>query len=128
MSCAYDLLIGMQKNTQAINTYVKNERFFFVQLTKADYAKYHYLIGMEGINIRYMNKITGGDQDGKFYKMMEFAGDGWKDLMTGNRNMDRAGDVADPWYTRDFGATWRDVSAGCEGLLEYLLAMERDKL
>ena len=99
-----------------------------VQLTKADYAKYHYLIGMEGINIRYMNKITGGDPDGKFYKMMEFAGDGWKDLMTGNRNMDRAGDVADPWYTRDFGATWRDVSAGCEGVLEYLLAMERDKL
>ena len=65
-----------------------------VQLTKADYEKYDYLIGMEGINIRYMNKITGGD----------------------------------PWYTGDFGATWWDVSAGCEGLLEYLLAVECDKL
>ena len=99
-----------------------------VQLTKADYEKYDYLIGMEGINIRYMNKITGGDPDGKFYKMMEFAGYGWKELMAGKRNMERAGDVADPWYTGDFGTTWRDVSAGCEGLLEYLLAVESDKL
>ena len=31
---------------------------------------------------------------------------------------DRPGDVADPWYTRDFEATWRDVSDGCKGLLE----------
>ena len=83
---------------------------------------------MEGINIRYMNKITGGDPDGKFYKMMEFAGSGWKDLIAGKRNMERAGDVADPWYTGDFGVTWRDVSAGCEGLLEYLLTMEADAI
>ena len=99
-----------------------------VQLTKADYGKYHYLIGMEGINIRYMNKITGGDPNGKFYKMMEFAGSGWKDLIAGKRNIERAGDVADPWYTGDFGVTWRDVSAGCEGLLEYLLTMEADAI
>ena len=99
-----------------------------VQLTKADYEKYDYLIGMEGINIRYMSRITGGDPDGKFYKMMEFAGNGRKELMAGKRNMERAGDVADPWYTRDFSATWRDVSAGCEGLLEYVLVMEADKL
>lgn len=99
-----------------------------VQLAKSDYEKYDYLIGMEGINIRYMHRITGGDPNGKFFKMMEFAGDDWKMLMSAKRNMARAGDVADPWYTGDFGATWRDVSAGCEGLLEYLLAVESDKL
>ena len=33
---------------------------------------------------------------------------------------DRPGDVADPWYTRDFEATWRDVEEGCRGLLEHL--------
>ncbi len=98
------------------------------QLRKSDYAQYDYLIGMEGINIRYMHKITGGDPEGKFYKMMEFAGTGWQDLLAGKRNMDRAGDVADPWYTGDFGVTWRDVSAGCEGLLEYLLAADSDNL
>jgi protein-tyrosine-phosphatase len=30
---------------------------------------------------------------------------------------DRPGDVADPWYTGDFEATWRDVLEGCQGLL-----------
>ena len=29
-------------------------------------------------------------------------------------------DVADPWYTGDFEATWRDVTAGCQGLLKFL--------
>ena len=29
-------------------------------------------------------------------------------------------DVADPWYTGDFDATWDDIASGCEGLLEQL--------
>ena len=32
----------------------------------------------------------------------------------------RPGDVADPWYTGDFEATWRDVIEGCTQLLKYL--------
>ena len=32
----------------------------------------------------------------------------------------RPGDVADPWYTGDFDATWRDVTEGCAALLEEL--------
>ena len=28
------------------------------------------------------------------------------------------GDVADPWYTGDFEATWRDVLEGCQALLD----------
>ena len=31
------------------------------------------------------------------------------------------GDAADPWYTGDFEATWQDVTAGCEGLLQDIL-------
>ena len=29
-------------------------------------------------------------------------------------------EIADPWYTRDFEATLKDVTAGCEGLLKYI--------
>ena len=29
----------------------------------------------------------------------------------------RGGNVADPWYTGDFEATWRDVNDGCRALL-----------
>ena len=50
-----------------------------------------------------MNRIAGGDPEGKIYKLLSFAGSGR--------------DVADPWYTGDFDATYRDVLAGCEGLL-----------
>jgi hypothetical protein len=32
----------------------------------------------------------------------------------------RPGDVADPWYTGNFEATWQDVLLGCRCLLELL--------
>ena len=31
------------------------------------------------------------------------------------------GDVADPWYTGDFDATWDDVNEGCVGILKKLI-------
>lgn len=77
-----------------------------VQMTKEDYEEYDYLIGMDSANIRNMTRIAGGDPEGKVYKLLTFAGSGR--------------DVADPWYTGDFEATFRDVLAGCEGLLNYL--------
>ena len=57
-------------------------------------------------NIRNMTRIAGGDPEKKIYKMMEFTGSGR--------------DVADPWYTGDLEATYRDVSEGCQALLEKL--------
>ncbi len=79
-----------------------------VQMTRAYYDKYDYLVGMDEANVRNMIRIAGGDPDGKIYKLLNFVGS------------DR--DVADPWYTGDFDATFRDVSAGCRALLEYCLA------
>ena len=71
-----------------------------------DYEEYDYLVGMDTENIRNMQRISGGDPDEKIYKLLTFAGSGL--------------DVADPWYTGDFEATYRDVLAGCKGLLECL--------
>ena len=76
------------------------------QMTHEDYEYYDYLIGMDTANIRNMNRIAGGDPDGKIYKLLTFAGSGR--------------DVADPWYTGDFDATYQDVVAGCEGFLKHL--------
>ena len=39
-------------------------------MTKADYDKYDYLIGMDEWNIRNIKRITGGDPEGKIFKMM----------------------------------------------------------
>ncbi|MDE7004804.1 MAG: low molecular weight phosphotyrosine protein phosphatase [Oscillospiraceae bacterium] len=74
------------------------------QLTNTDYGRYDLLIGMDRANLRNMRRICGGDAGGKLHLLMDFS--------------DRPGEVADPWYTNDFETTWRDVLAGCQGLLE----------
>ena len=76
------------------------------QLEKSDYKKYDLLIGMDSANIRNMNRICGGDPDGKIHLLLSYT--------------DRCADVADPWYTGDFETTWRDVQAGCRALLAQL--------
>ena len=76
------------------------------QMTKADYSRWDYLICMDRSNLRRMERICGGDSQGKMHLLMDFSS--------------RPGDVADPWYTGDFEATWQDVSEGCEALLGHL--------
>ena len=76
------------------------------QLRAGDYARYDFLVGMDGANLRNMRRICGGDPDGKLSLLLDFT--------------DRPGDVADPWYTGDFDATWRDVLEGCRGLLAHI--------
>lgn len=76
------------------------------QLTRRDYDEYDLLIGMDSYNIRNMKRMCGGDPEGKIHLLMDFT--------------DRPGEVADPWYTGDFNATYRDCMEGCEGLLRRL--------
>lgn len=73
------------------------------QMTRNDYGRFDLLVGMDSWNIRNMNRICGGDPNAKIVMLMDYT--------------DRPGDVADPWYTGDFEATWRDVLEGCRGLL-----------
>ena len=77
------------------------------QLTRDDYEKYDYFIGMDGANRRNMLRLFANDPQGKVSLLLDYT--------------DRPRDVADPWYTRDFRATERDVDVGCAALLEYLL-------
>lgn len=76
------------------------------RLRKEDYDNFDLIIGMDAENMRDMGRLFGNDPAGKVYKMLEFAG------------IDR--DVADPWYTGNFDATYDDVHAGCVGLLSWL--------
>lgn len=76
-------------------------------LTREDYQNYDLLIGMDESNRRNMLRICGGDPEGKIHLLMDYTS--------------RPGQVADPWYTGDFEATWRDVLEGCQGLLEQLV-------
>ena len=76
------------------------------QMTRSDYQRFDLLIGMDDWNIRNMTRIAGGDPEGKIHKLLDYTA--------------RKGDVADPWYTGDFDATWRDVTEGCCELLKSL--------
>ena len=79
------------------------------QMTRQDYDRFDLLIGMDFWNFRNMNRICGGDPEMKIRLLMDFT--------------DEPRDVADPWYTGNFEATWRDVSEGCQQLLDYLISL-----
>ena len=76
------------------------------QITKEDYANFDLILCMEAYNIRNLRHTLGAtllDEDAKLacpkIRLL----------------LDR--DVADPWYTGDFEATYRDVVEGCQQLL-----------
>ena len=73
-------------------------------LKRKDYQDFDLLIGMDRYNIRNMEYLFGGDREHKIRKMMQYAGS------------DR--DVADPWYTGNFEATWQDLIVSIEKLIE----------
>ena len=74
------------------------------QMSRADYDRFDLLVCMDTSNLRRMERICGGDPKGKLSRLLD--------------HTDHPGDVADPWYTGDFTATWQDVWSGCTALLE----------
>ena len=83
------------------------------QMTRRDYEHFDRILGMDHANIRNIQRIAGGDPDGKIALLLDHAG--------------RPGqEVADPWYTGDFDAAWEDILAGCEGLLAELAAADSE--
>lgn len=75
------------------------------QITRGEYGNWDLIAYMDRENERGLNRILDGDPDGTCHKLLEFAGS--------NR------DVADPWYTGDFDATYRDIAEGCSALFEH---------
>lgn len=91
------------------------------QMQRQDYDRYDLLIGMDSGNIRGMLRISGGENirgrlpiysddsngsGGKIRRLLDFT--------------DHPRDIADPWYTDDFDAAWRDIEEGCIALLQAL--------
>lgn len=83
------------------------ERRHARQMTKNDYEKFDYIIGMDDANVRKIERICGDDPEHKITRLLEHAG------------VDRS--IADPWYTGNFDETYDDVMQGCKALLEELI-------
>ena len=82
------------------------------QMTLNDYRYYDYIIAMDRNNLRNLRWMFGEDKDHKISLLMDYTR--------------RSGDVADPWYTGDFEATWKDVLEGCQELFA-LIRKSMDK-
>ncbi len=78
------------------------------QISKPDYEKYDYIIGMDEADIRNINRMIGPDTESKVYKLLDFA------------SIDR--DIADPWYTGNFDVTYDDIVQGLEAFFNEINA------
>lgn len=77
-----------------------------VQLKASDYDYYDYLIGMDTMNMRNMERITGHSKGDKMRMLLEYSGE--------------SRSVIDPWYSSRFDVAYKDITEGCEAFLEYL--------
>ena len=75
-------------------------------MTAADYSAFDIIIGMDTENMNDLDRLTGGDPEGKVHRLLSYIGE--------------ERDVADPWYTGNFDVTYRDVDSGCRALLQTL--------
>ena len=80
------------------------------QLTRADYDRYDFFIGMDQENIYRMRQIFGGDSQRKVGLLLAYA--------------EHPQEVEDPWYTGRFDRVFDLITQGCQALLEALLADE----
>ena len=71
------------------------------QITLRELQECDRIYYMDASNARYLKRLFGSDAD-KCQPLLDH-------------------DVADPWYTGDFTATWNDVLSGCQAILEEIL-------
>ena len=67
------------------------------QITQKEYEYYDRIYYMDGSNARWLKRLLKGTS--KCFPLLDH-------------------DVADPWYTGDFTATWNDIVEGCTAILE----------
>lgn len=74
------------------------------QIVKSDYEKFDFIIGMDNENMRNLNRFYN-DEDSKIFLFKSFGEGGY---------------ISDPWYTRDFEATYNDVVNATKDFFDYL--------
>ena len=77
------------------------------KLTKEDYEKFDYILGMEERNVYSIYGIVGNDRAGKVARLLDYSS--------------KPRDIADPWYTGNFDKTYTDIVEGVEAFYEYLV-------
>lgn len=81
------------------------------QMTRADYEYHDLVFVMDSYNLRNLERLIGKDTEAKVFRLLDFTS--------------HPGDIADPWYTRDFNLTYRQVTEACRALLHFTLSQNR---
>lgn len=76
------------------------------QVTDNDFDEYDYLIVMDENNMRNMHYLFNGHDFEKVFKLKDFTA--------------HKGDIDDPWYTRDFARTKKEISLSLNDFFKYL--------
>lgn len=76
-----------------------------------EYDAFDYIIGMDGANLRDMKRVFSPDTAHKLSLLRDWT--------------TTPGDIADPWYTRDFDTTYTQVFEGASCLLNHILQNEQ---
>lgn len=95
-----------------------NFSHFAKQLTLSEVVNADYILIMDGINLRDITRLTGGNYADKIFLLGHF--------------LENRIDIDDPWYTGDFERTYGEIYRSCEKFLDYLIkthggALEYDK-
>ena len=89
---------------QGISTHAHRAR----QVRATEYDEWDLFVYMDRENLHGLEAIFGDDPKKKFVHLLDFLPDD---------NPRHGKDVADPWYTGNFDATYDDVAEGCAALL-----------
>lgn len=76
------------------------------QINLGDTKSFDYIIAMESVNLDNLYRLFPRCDKSKVYLLKDFT--------------DTPGDIADPWYTRDFDKAYKEIATGCLGLLKSL--------
>ena len=76
------------------------------KLRPSDYRDFDYILAAEARNVQGCLRIFGGDPEKKVFRLLDFSA--------------RPRDIADPWWTGDFAAAYRDIDEGTDGFLRML--------
>ncbi len=83
---------------------VSSEGLIGRQLSKEDFEKFEYIIGMDENNVNNIYEMTGQPTSPKIFRFLDLT--------------DHKKDVPDPYYTGDFDETYELITEGCQALIE----------
>ena len=98
----HDIHYGTQQKLMAMKIPFEPREAWLLSAAKA--KEYDLLIGMDRYNLADLRRLVYPEDRDKIRLLLDYTGQGR--------------DVADPWYTGNFDATWDDVLAGCTALLK----------